>query len=58
MRLIADMTFGVEVTIPDSFPTTITSFATAADAEAWIAAHKRQVAGSVSLNRARWAKKR
>jgi hypothetical protein len=52
------MTFGVEVTIPDSFPTTITSFATAADAEAWIAAHKRQVAGSVSLNRARWAEKR
>ncbi|HZL58150.1 MAG TPA: hypothetical protein VFC38_00465 [Stellaceae bacterium] len=36
--------FGVEVTIPETFPTTITSFATAADAEAWIAAHKLRIA--------------
>jgi hypothetical protein len=53
-----DKTFGVEVTIPDAHPTTVTSFATTADAEAWIAAHKQQVAGSHSLNRSRWARKR
>jgi hypothetical protein len=53
-----DKTFGVEVTIPDTHPTTVTSFATAADAEAWIAAHKQQAAGSHSLSRGRWARKR
>jgi hypothetical protein len=52
-----DRTFGVEVTIPETHPTTVTSFATAADAEAWIAAHKQRVAESRS-HRARWLKKR
>jgi hypothetical protein len=46
---LADKTFGVEVAIPDSEPATVTSFATAADAEAWIAAHKERVARSPSL---------
>jgi len=52
-----NQTFGVEVTIPETHPTTVTSFATAADAEAWIAAHKQRVAESLS-GRARWLKKR
>ena len=43
-----DRKFGVEVTIPETHPTTVTSFATAADAAAWIAAHKQRVAESVA----------
>jgi hypothetical protein len=35
--------FSVEVVIPGSYPTTVSPFATAADAEAWIARHKREV---------------
>jgi hypothetical protein len=35
--------FGVEVSIPDSSPTTVSPFATEADAEAWIAKHKSRV---------------
>jgi hypothetical protein len=35
--------FGVEVAIPDTYPTTVSSFATEADAEAWIARDKRRV---------------
>jgi len=35
--------FGVEVSIPDSNPTTVSMFKTEADAEAWIAEHRRQV---------------
>jgi predicted metal-dependent hydrolase len=38
-----DGTFGVEVTIPDSQPTTVTSFASEQDAEAWIGSHQRRV---------------
>lgn len=38
-----DGSFGVEVNIPDSHPTTVRSFATEADAEAWISEHQRQV---------------
>jgi hypothetical protein len=53
-----DATFGVEVTIPDAHPTTVTSFASRADAEAWIANHKRQVDTAGSSNRSRWAKRR
>ena len=36
-------TFGVEVSIPDIQPTTVSTFATEADAEAWIAKHKSRV---------------
>jgi poly(3-hydroxyalkanoate) synthetase len=41
--LLDDGAFGVEVNIPDSNPTTVKSFQTEADAEAWIAEHQRQV---------------
>jgi len=54
----ADGTFGVEVTIPETQPTTVTSFATTADAETWIAAHKQRATGSVSLSRRLWRKAR
>ena len=40
--------FGVEVVIPDTHPTTVTEFATEAEAEAWIARHKDQVKTSTS----------
>ena len=53
----ADRTFGVEVTIPETQPTTVTSFRTEADAEAWIAAHKQRVADRAALG-ARWMRKR
>ena len=33
--------FGVEVKIPDSYPTTVSKFGTEADAEAWITDHQR-----------------
>jgi hypothetical protein len=36
--------FGVEVSIPDSYPTTVKSFATEADAEEWIARSQQRVA--------------
>ena len=35
--------FAVEVTIPDSHPTKVSRFATQAEAEAWIAEHRRRV---------------
>ena len=33
--------FGVEVSIPDSHPTRVSTFKTNADAEAWITEHRR-----------------
>jgi hypothetical protein len=51
-----DRTF--EVRIPDTEPTTVTSFAATADAEAWIAAHKKSVAASTSLGSRFWQRKR
>ena len=38
-----DGSFGVEVSIPDSNPTTVSMFKSEADAEAWIAEHQRRV---------------
>lgn len=38
-----DASFGVEVTIPDSNPTTVSRFASEAEAETWIANHRRRV---------------
>jgi len=35
--------FGVKVSIPDTNPTTVSSFDTEAAAEAWIASHKTRV---------------
>jgi hypothetical protein len=40
---LGDGGFGVEVSIPESCPTTVTRFASEADAEAWIAHHRDQV---------------
>jgi hypothetical protein len=37
-------TYGVEVSVPGSFPALVTSFATEESAEAWIMGHKRRVA--------------
>jgi hypothetical protein len=36
-------TFGVKVSIPGTYPTTVSTFATKADAKAWIAKHKKRV---------------
>ena len=46
-----DTTFGVEVAIPDSLPTTVTSFTTLAEAERWITRHREGVASGASLRR-------
>jgi hypothetical protein len=35
--------FGVEVTVPETFPTVVSGFATQEAAETWISDHKRQV---------------
>jgi hypothetical protein len=35
--------FGIEVSIPDRYPTRVSLFKTKADAEAWIAEHQRRV---------------
>jgi hypothetical protein len=38
-----DGSFGVEVRIPENYPTTISKFVTEADAAAWIVEHQRLV---------------
>ena len=53
-----EVAFAVEVTIPGTLPTKVTSFASQAAAEAWIAAHKQKVDGAVSLRRPSWARRR
>jgi hypothetical protein len=55
-RIIAmnDRTYGVEVTIPDSYPTKVTSFASEAEAGRWIATHKQKVAEGARLPRRRF----
>jgi hypothetical protein len=35
--------FGVKVAIPETYPTTVSPFASAEEAEAWIVKHKTQV---------------
>ena len=52
-RIIAfdNGSFGVEVSIPDSHPTRVTTFKTEADAEAWIAEHQRRVQSQTQSNR-------
>ena len=55
----ADSTYGIEVSVPNSSPTIVSSFMTVADAEAWIADHKRRVIEGNPAMRARrtsWAK--
>jgi hypothetical protein len=43
--------FGVEVSIPDSHPTTVSMFKTEADAEAWIGDHRRRVQSQAQSSR-------
>ena len=43
--------FGVEVSIPDSHPTRVSTFKTKADAEAWITEHRRRVAAQTESSR-------
>jgi len=38
-----DGLFAIEVSIPDSYPTKISPFASKADAEAWIVDHQRRI---------------
>jgi len=42
-----DAKFAVEVTIPDTSPTKVSPFATEADAENWIAEHRRRIEAPV-----------
>jgi hypothetical protein len=43
--------FAVEVSIPDSQPTRVSMFKTEADAEAWIAEHRRRVQSQTQSTR-------
>ena len=43
--------FGVEVSIPDRQPTRVSMFKTEADAEAWIAEHRRRVQSQTQSGR-------
>jgi hypothetical protein len=49
----SDLSYGVEVTIPGTFPTIVTGFATEAAAVDWAARHKDGVARGVAFER-RW----
>jgi hypothetical protein len=48
---LANGAFGVEVSIPDRNPTTVSVFKTEADAEAWIAEHRRRVESQTQSGR-------
>ena len=50
-----DGSFGIEVTIPDSYPTTVSKFKTEADAEAWIAEHQRRIQSQTQSGR--WSRR-
>ena len=43
--------FGIEVNIPETNPTKVSMFKTEADAEEWIAEHKRRVQSNAQLGR-------
>jgi len=49
---LANGTFSVQVVIPESYPTTVSPFATEADAKAWIGEHQRRVQSE--NERSRW----
>ena len=56
-----DGSFGVEVTIPDSHPTTVTKFDSNEAAAAWISGHRDRVqdqTGSGGLFRRSWQRRR
>jgi hypothetical protein len=46
-----DGAFGVEVAIPASNPTMVTSFATEQDAQRWIAEHKRRATSTPTFSK-------
>ena len=46
-----DMAYGVEVSVPDSSPAMVTSFATEQEAEAWIVEHKRRAESAIPPKR-------
>ena len=46
-----DGSFSIEVSIPDSHPTTVSIFKTEADAEVWIAEHQRRVQSQTQSGR-------
>ena len=46
-----DGSFSIEVSIPDSHPTTVSMFKTEVDAEAWIAEHQRRVQSQTQSGR-------
>lgn len=43
--------FGVEVVVPDTYPTKVSGFLTEAAAEAWVEQHKRHVQTNSGLYR-------
>ena len=53
---LADGNFGVEVAIPDSYPTTVTRFASEAAAEKWIARNKERIASEAAAGQ--WFRKK
>jgi len=48
---LPDDSFGVEVTIPETYPTKVSGFATKAAAERWILEHKQQAATNSGVYR-------
>ena len=50
-----DKTFGVRVTIPDTYPTTVSGFATQALADAWVADHRQKALSGESIKRRRFS---
>jgi hypothetical protein len=47
---VAGGAYGVEVSIPDSNPALVTSFATEDAAQAWITEHKRRAGSGFRIN--------
>jgi hypothetical protein len=54
---LKDGTFGVEISIPGTYPTTMSSFATESKAQEWIAKHKSLVELNAPFERA-WRRRR
>jgi hypothetical protein len=48
---LEDGSFGVEVRIPDTYPTRVSNFANQTEAEAWIAQHKVRVQADTTAQR-------
>ena len=53
--LMDDKSYGIEVTIPDSFPTTVKSFPTEEAAESWIANYRTRL--SEKTTRKTWRRR-